>query len=81
MSSNLNNIIMGDFTQIKEFLSSREVEKMLGIGRDSLNRYCSDGKITYSKPNNGKRIFKRSVVERFLDRNTFLSKEDIKESV
>lgn len=72
---------MGDFTQIKEFLSSREVEKMLGIGRDSLNRYCSDGKITYSKPNNGKRIFKRSVVERFLDRNTFLSKEDIKESV
>ena len=64
-----------------DYLDSRQVEKILGIGRDSLNRYCSDGKITYSKPNNGKRMFKRSVVERFLDRNTFLSKEDIKGSI
>ena len=64
-----------------DYLDSRQVEKILGIGRDSLNRYCCDGKISYSKPNNGKRMFKRSVVERFLDRNTFLSKEDIKGSI
>ena len=67
----------GNITQIKDFLSSRDVESILGIGKDSLNRYCSDGKITYSKPNNGKRIFRRTEVERFLDKNTYKSKDNI----
>lgn len=78
---NSTKLIREEKNTWEEYYSSREVEKILGIGRDSLNRYCCDGKITYSKPNNGKRMFKRSVVERFLDRNTFLSKEDIKGSI
>ena len=69
----------GNITQIKDFLSSRDVESILGIGKDSLNRYCSDGKITYSKPNNGKRMFRRSAVIKFINRNTYFSIGDTKE--
>lgn len=74
---NSTKLIREEKNTWNDYLSSREVEKMLGIGRDSLNRYCGDGKITFSKPNNGKRIFQLSEVERFIKRNTFRSKEDI----
>lgn len=60
----------------KDYLSSREVETLIGVGKDTLNRYCTDGKITYSRPNNGKRRFLRQDVIKFINRNTYLSIDD-----
>ena len=64
-------------TDIKDFLSSRDVCKMLNVSIDTLNRYCMDGKITFYKPNNGKRVFIRKDVVNYLLRYVFTSKDDI----
>ena len=61
-----------------DILDSRQVEKILHIKRDSLNRLCMDGKISFSKPNNGKRLFFKSDVYKYLYKNRFLSTDDIK---
>ena len=37
-----------------------------------------DGKISFSKPNNGKRLFFKSDVYKYLYKNRFLSTDDIK---
>jgi hypothetical protein len=37
-----------------------------------------DGKISYSKPNNGKRLFFKSDVLKYLDKNRCNSLDDIK---
>lgn len=60
-----------------EYLTSREVEKILGIGKDSLNRYCSDGKISYLRPNNGKRLFPKTAVLQFINKNRYPSKDEL----
>ena len=62
---------------IKDFLSSRDVCKMLNVSIDTLNRYCMDGKITFYKPNNGNRVFIRKDVVYYLLRYVFTSKDDI----
>ena len=62
---------------IKDFLSSRDVCKMLNVSIDTLNRYCMDGKITFYKPNNGKRVFVRKDVLNYMVLYKFNSKEDI----
>ena len=59
-----------------DILDSRQVEKILHIKRDSLNRLCMDGKISFSKPNNGKRLFFKSDVYKYLYKNRFLSTDD-----
>ena len=64
-------------TDIKDFLSSRDVCKMLNVSIDTLNRYCMDGKITFYKPNNGNRVFIRKDVLNYLLHYKFNSKEDI----
>ena len=64
-------------TDIKDFLSSRDVCRMLNVSIDTLNRYCMDGKITFYKPNNGKRVFVRKDVLNYMVLYKFNSKEDI----
>lgn len=44
------------------FLSSREVEEILGCSRDTLNRYCMYSNITYCKPNFCKILFVRQDI-------------------
>lgn len=61
----------------KDFLSSREVEELLECSRDTLNRYCMDGKITYFKPNRGKRLFLRKDIYNFILKTVHYSKEDL----
>lgn len=61
----------------KDFLSSREVEEILECSRDTLNRYCMDGKITYFKPNRGKRLFLRNDIYNFILKTVHYSKEDL----
>jgi len=61
----------------KDFLSSREVEEILECSRDTLNRYCMDAKITYFKPNRGKRLFLRKDIYNFILKTAHYSKEDL----
>jgi len=61
----------------KDFLSSREVEELLECSRDTLDRYCMDGKITYFKPNRGKRLFLRKDIYNFILKTVHYSKEDL----
>lgn len=50
-------------------LTSREVEGILQVSRDTLNRYCMNNQIPYHRPTGGKRYFKLSDVKDFLNRN------------
>ena len=75
----------GDITQniqdisVEDTMTSRDVCSFLKIGTDSLNKYCSAGKITYIRPNGGNRLFlKKDVINYIMDKNhRFPSKADI----
>ena len=75
--SNSTTLIREENNTWKEYLSSREVEKILDVGKDSLNRYCSDGKISYTRPNNGKRLFQKNAVLQFINKNSYPSKDEL----
>jgi excisionase family DNA binding protein len=53
----------------EHILTSREVENILQVSRDTLNRYCMKNQIPYHRPSGGKRYFKLSDVTDFLNRN------------
>jgi len=55
----------------EHILTSREVENILQVSRDTLNRYCMNNQIPYHRPTGGKRYFKLSDVTDFLNRNRF----------
>ncbi len=51
----------------KIWLSTNEVIKYLGIGKDYLDRLREEGKIPYYKPTGKKPIFyKKSEIDRFI---------------
>ena len=43
-------------TSVQDVLTSREAEGMLKVSRDTLNRYCMNGIIPYSRPKKEKDI-------------------------
>ena len=51
----------------KDFYTSKEVCKMLNITSNTLDNYCSQGLIAYSKPQRKRYFFKEDI-------NDFLSK-------
>jgi excisionase family DNA binding protein len=53
----------------EHILTSREVENILQVSRDTLNRYCMNNQIPYQRPSGGKRYFKLSDVTDYLNRN------------
>jgi len=53
----------------EHILTSREVENILQVSRDTLNRYCMNNQIPYHRPSGGKRYFKLSDVTDYLNRN------------
>jgi len=59
------------------FLSSREVEEILGCSRDTLNRYCIYSNITYCKPNFCKILFVRQDICNFILKAAHYSKDDL----
>ena len=79
--SNSTTLIREENNTWNEYLSSREVEKILDVGKDSLNRYCSDGKISYLRPNNGKRLFPKNAVLQFIHKNRYPSKDELSEGL
>jgi excisionase family DNA binding protein len=62
----------------EHFLTSREVEDILQVSRDTLNRYCMNNQIPYHRPSGGKRYFKLSDVTDYLNRNRSETYEEFK---
>ena len=58
-----------NYTLREQILTSREVEDILSVSKDTLNRYCMNNQIPYHRPTGGKRYFKQSDVRDFLNRN------------
>ena len=47
----------------KDFYSSKEVSEMLNISLATLDNYCSQGLIAYSKPQRKRYFFKKDINE------------------
>lgn len=62
----------------EHILTSREVENILSVSRDTLNRYCMNNQIPYHRPSGGKRYFKLSDVTDYLNRNRSETYEEFK---
>ncbi len=50
-----------------EFLSTKEVQELLGISRGSVNNYVNEGKFIKYKVGKGKVVFKRIEVLKFIE--------------
>ena len=61
----------------KDFYSSKEVCKMLKITSNTLDNYCSQGLIAYSKPQRKRYFFKEDIND-FLIKYRVISKRLIK---
>ena len=68
---NNNNTKKWEETSVSDVLTSREAEKILKVSRDTLNRYCMNGTIPYSRPTKGKRYFLKSDILNHIGKNTF----------
>ena len=53
----------------RDVLSSKEVCDLLRISIDTLNRYCMNNQIAYTRPSGGKRLFWAKDVLEFANRN------------
>ena len=62
----------------EHILTSREVENILSVSRDTLNRYCTNNQIPYHRPSGGKRHFKLSDVTDYLNRNSSETYDEFK---
>jgi excisionase family DNA binding protein len=67
-----------NYTLREQILTSREVEDILSVSKDTLNRYCMNNQIPYHRPTGGKRYFKQSDVRDFLNRNRSGTYEEFK---
>ena len=47
----------------KDFYTSAEVCQILGISKKTLENYCSNGSIRFSKPNGIRYFFKEDIIE------------------
>lgn len=47
----------------KDFYTSAEVRQILGISKKTLENYCSNGSIRFSKPNGIRYFFKEDIIE------------------
>lgn len=64
----------------RDVLSSKEVCELLRISIDTLNRYCMNNKIAYSKPSGGKRLFFKKDVLEFINSGRQGTYEEFKRS-
>ena len=67
----INERIKWEETNVQDVLTSREAESLLKVSRDTLNRYCMNGIIPYSRPTKGKRYFLKSDILNHISKNTF----------
>lgn len=53
----------------RDVLTSKEVQEFLRVSSDTLNRYCMNNQIAYTRPSGGKRLFFAKDVFEFANRN------------
>ena len=64
----------------RDVLSSKEVCELLRVSIDTLNRYCMNNRIAYSKPSGGKRLFLKKDVLEFINSGRQGTYEEFKRS-
>jgi len=72
-----NDTIEREVKAVNDVLSSREAESYLKVSRDTLNRYCMNGIIPYSRPTSGKRYFFKNDLDNHIGKNRFVTLSDI----
>ena len=73
---NNNDTIKREVTSVSDVLTSREAESILKVSRDTLNRYCMNRVIPYSRPTKGKRYFLKSDILNHISKSTFSTVKD-----
>lgn len=61
----------------KDLLTSKEAAKYLNITMNWLNKLCSQDRITYTQPGGKARFFKKSDLDRYLEKNLRKSDDDL----
>lgn len=62
----------------KEFLSLREAAEYLDMSKSSIYKLTSGRSINFAKPNGGKIYFNKEDLDQWVEKNKFLSKENIR---
>ena len=62
----------------RDVLTSKEVQELLRVSSDTLNRYCMKNQIAYTRPSGGKRLFFAKDVFEFANRNRSGTYEEFK---
>ena len=63
---------------IKEFLSLREAAEYLDMSKSSIYKLTSSRSINFTKPNRGKIYFNKEDLDQWVEKNKFLSKENVR---
>ena len=53
------NDLTGEAVSKPKYYSKKEVQEMLGIGKNLMEKYIADGYISYSRPDGDKLFFRR----------------------
>ena len=55
---------------VNPLLTSKEVYIYTGLSKSTIDKFCANGKLIYTKPNNKNRYFKKSDIDNFLLTNS-----------
>lgn len=65
LSSKIDSL-MGSTTATQKYYSRKEVQEMLGISKNLMDRYIADGYISYSRPDGDKMFFSQKDIDDFM---------------
>lgn len=57
---------MGNATATPKYYSRKEVQEMLGVGKNLMDKYIADGYISYSRPDGDKMFFSQKDIDDFM---------------
>lgn len=60
----------------KDLLTSKEAARYLNVKMDWFNKLCSQEQISYTKPGGKNRVFKKSDLDKYIERNLRTSYAD-----
>lgn len=63
--SKIDNL-MGNANTAPKYYSRKEVQEMLGIGKNLMDKYIADGYISYSRPDGDKMFFSQKDIDDFM---------------
>lgn len=60
--------ITGNATATPKYYSKKEVQEMLGVGKNLMEKYIADGYISYSRPDGDKMYFSQKDIDSFMQK-------------